>query len=347
MKIFYGVQGTGNGHISRARAINKHLRANSNIEVTYLFSGRDKNAYFDMEEFDDWDCKSGLTFVTERGKVNIVKTMLQNKIRTFLSYVKNLDLSGYDLVLCDFEPITAWAARRQKVPCIGLGHQAAFNFDIPVEGDSFITRNIMRWFAPTALQLGLHWHHFGHPILPPIVDLGDHKPVITKNKILVYLNFESPNDVIPLLKAHPNKTFFYYGEFDQPQRIDNIELRPLSKDGFKKDLADCEGVISNAGFELTSEALQLGKKILVKPLSGQMEQLSNALALRQLGLGSSMSQLDSAAIAHWLNQDDFSSAQYPDVAKAIVDWLLNGHHNDIPSLARRLWEQSTVPKYQS
>jgi uncharacterized protein (TIGR00661 family) len=44
-------------------------------------------------------------------------------------------------------------------------------------------------------------------------------------------------------------------------------------------------VICGAGFELAGESLQLGKKLLVKPLKGQFEQLSNALALEKASTG--------------------------------------------------------------
>jgi uncharacterized protein (TIGR00661 family) len=61
-------------------------------------------------------------------------------------------------------------------------------------------------------------------------------------------------------------------------------------------LYDCAGVISNAGFELASECLQLGKKILAKPLHVQMEQISNATALKQLGYGQTMTDIEPAVL---------------------------------------------------
>ena len=62
----------------------------------------------------------------------------------------------------------------------------------------------------------------------------------------------------------------------------HIQINPLSHSEFHAHLLDAEGVISNAGFELASECLHLGKKLLVKPLAGQFEQLSNALALQAM-----------------------------------------------------------------
>jgi predicted glycosyltransferase len=107
--------------------------------------------------------------------------------------------------------------------------------------------------------------------------------------------------------------------------------------GFLKDLKDCSGVISNAGFELASEALQLGKKILVKPLAGQIEQISNALAILNLGIGRVMKHLDSRQMAEWLALPPRQSVLYPDTARLLALWVESGHWEDIERLARQAW----------
>ena len=50
MKILFGVQGTGNGHISRSRTLARALRVRG-LAVDYLFSGRPADGYFEMAEF--------------------------------------------------------------------------------------------------------------------------------------------------------------------------------------------------------------------------------------------------------------------------------------------------------
>ncbi len=133
MKIFYGVQGTGNGHIARARAMCRALK-NNGIEADFLFSGRDKEKYFSMEEFGSYQTRRGLTFATHNGKVSYLKTCLNNSILHFSREVKELDLRGYDLVLNDFEPVSAWAAKRQGIPSISISHQNAFRYSVPLKG---------------------------------------------------------------------------------------------------------------------------------------------------------------------------------------------------------------------
>ena len=50
MRILYGVQATGQGHISRARAMAEAFEP-LGVEVCWLFSGRPRGRLFDMEPF--------------------------------------------------------------------------------------------------------------------------------------------------------------------------------------------------------------------------------------------------------------------------------------------------------
>lgn len=343
MRIFYGVQGTGNGHITRARVMAKELYA-AGIDVTFQFTGRPADKYFDMDVFNGYQSRTGLTFHTEKGQVNYLKTALDAKPITFVKDIKSLDLSGYDLVISDFEPVTAWAAKNRKIPVLGIGHQYAFNHKIPREGSDPIADLVMKSFAPADVGVGLHWHHFGQPILPPIIDTPETPKNIIKNKIIVYLPFEDQNEVIQLLSPFENFDFHVYAPEPVPSKFNHITCNPLSRDGFQKDLYDCAGIISNAGFELASESLQLGKKILAKPLHAQMEQISNAAALQQLGYGHVMHDLDSAAVEHWLYDDHAIHITYPNIAKVLVQWIQNGMPEMDTDFIEAVW--STVEVLQ-
>jgi uncharacterized protein (TIGR00661 family) len=201
-----------------------------------------------------------LTFNTDKGHVNYLKTALDAKPINFIKDVTSLKLTDYDLVISDFEPVTAWAAKSQKKPVLGIGHQYAYNHDIPRVGADPIANQVMKYFAPADRWVGLHWHHFGQPILPPIIDTPETPKSIIKNKIIVYLPFEDQQEVIKLLSPFENFEFYIYAPEVVESKFDHIICNPLSRPGFQKDLFDSAGIISNAGFELASEALQLGKK---------------------------------------------------------------------------------------
>ncbi len=341
MKIFYGVQGTGNGHITRARVMAKELSA-AGIDVHFQFTGRPADKYFDMEVFNGYQSRTGLTFNTEKGQVNYLKTARDAKPITFVRDVKSLDLSGYDLVISDFEPVTAWAAKSRKIPVLGIGHQYAFNHKIPREGSDPIAAQVMKYFAPADVGIGLHWHHFGQPILPPIIDTPETPKNIIKNKIVVYLPFEDQNEIIRLLSPFRNFDFHLYSPEPVPSTFEHIICNPLSRDGFQKDLYDCAGIISNAGFELASEALQLGKKILAKPLHAQMEQISNAAALQQLGYGHIMHDMSSSVIEHWLHNNRAVHITYPNIAKVLVQWIQDGMPKMDTDFIENVWDTVNV-----
>lgn len=324
MRVLYGVQATGNGHISRARAMGKYLKAGG-VEVDFLFSGRPADQLFDMQQFGEYRVKAGLTFVTEQGKLNYLKTALQAKPVELWRDIRELDCSAYDLILTDFEPITAWAARQQKKRSVAFGHQYAFLHQIPKAHATLLSHSIFKFFAPAQQQIGLHWHHFNQAVLPPIVDLEPAVNTADPDKVLVYLPFEDQQQVILWLKPLTGFQFYLYGPGLSKMQLGHIQCSGPCVDDFKRDLQQSSAVISNAGFELISEALQLQKRILVKALQGQMEQQSNALALTQLQLGQSSHNLNTQIISDWLTSPlQQNKVQYPNVASALADWIRAG-----------------------
>ena len=340
MRIFYGVQGTGNGHITRARAIAPKLRA-AGAEVTWLFTGRPRDAFFEMEVFGAFEWRAGLTFQTRQGQVHYLRTALGNDLVRFVQDIRSLDLGGYDRVITDFEPVTAWAARRQGIPTVGIGHQYAFALDIPKAGVDWLGAQVLQWFAPASVGLGVHWHHFNAAILPPIIETRLPDLPVQADKILVYLPFEAIADIVRLLQPFTAYRFHVYHP-GGPVPVSgkrHIAIKGPSRQGFQADLADCSGVICNAGFELPSEALHHGKKLLVKPLHRQMEQLSNALGLKTLQLGAVMQELEPLTVATWLAQEPVTPMGFPDVEGAVADWLLRGDLTVDPAWIASLWER--------
>ncbi|OIQ24297.1 MJ1255/VC2487 family glycosyltransferase [uncultured Vibrio sp.] len=350
MKILYGVQGTGNGHIARARAMSQALKGRG-IDVDYLFSGRDAEKYFSMQEFGQYQTRKGLTFESENGQVSYLKTVKNNNLVGLYQEVAQLDLTDYDLVLNDFEPITAWAAKKQNKTCISISHQNAFRHSVPLKGANWIDKRLIHHFAPSDYAIGLHWYHFEQQILPPIVHSINYAPdsdEAQKNFILVYLPFENSNEICNLLFRFASYQFVcFHPGVNKVETIENVELRPLCHESFQSHLHRCNGVIANGGFELPSEALTLGKKLLLKPLSGQFEQQSNVATLDGLGLASSMEFLDASKVRVWLDEKPGERVVYPNVAQAIAEWVHNGKWDTQEQLCRSLWEKVDFPSYVS
>jgi len=340
LRILYGVQGTGNGHISRSREIIRYLKADGH-DVKVVLSGRDPELLWDMDVFEPFVAMEGLTFSTRRGRLHYIETARRLNLLRFYADIRSFDARGVDVVITDFEPLTARIARRNRLPSIGIGHQYAFRYKIPIAGFDPAAVYVIRNFAPADYCLGLHWHHFNQPILPPVVPM--HLPVESPalaNQILVYLPFEEIEDIRQMLAPFETYSFFIYHQLPAARDEGHLHLRTFSRQGFLKDLAESGGVITNAGFELASEALHLGKKILVKPLARQMEQMSNAKALAHLKLGTVMKQLDPVSVDEFLAGQSAPVVQYPDVARMIADWVGAGNWRDVEGLSHRAWAQA-------
>ena len=160
MKILYGVQGTGQGHISRARAMAAALSSHP-VDVTWLFSGRPRDGLFDMDIFGEFEYRRGLSFTTRAGRLRYWETAINNNLPQFLREARELDLSSYEVLVCDYEPVLARAAKRQGRKLVGIGHQYAFGPETPKAGATWLQQKIMRRFAPVTLPIGLHWHPYG------------------------------------------------------------------------------------------------------------------------------------------------------------------------------------------
>jgi len=338
MKILYGVQTTGNGHLVRSASIIAALREKGHSIYT-LMSGDSEKTIKHPESYSPFEFRRGLTFITQGGRIRYLDTVRQLHLLRFYRDIRSFRAEDYDLVITDYEPLSARIAKRNKIPSIGVGHLYAFAHPVPVPRYDPLGITIMRRFAPADTPLGLHWHHFHSPIMPPTIpediysrENRDH------SKILVYFPFENPERIGEFLRSFREHTFHIYTPgLSAPSDEGNLLWRTVSRQNFVDDLSDCGGVMCNAGFSLISEALHLGRKVLAKPVSGQVEQKANALALLRLGLGSVMHGLDRDAVRNWLRLPPPEPQNYPDVLPRIAEWIHSGPWDRPEELAERLW----------
>ena len=105
MKILYCVQLTGNGHVTRANELIPEFKKVAKVDV--LTSGNQNS--LEIREKVNFKFR-GLSFVFgSRGGVDIFKTILNLRPFTFIKDVFNIQVRNYDLIINDFEPVSAWA----------------------------------------------------------------------------------------------------------------------------------------------------------------------------------------------------------------------------------------------
>lgn len=302
MKILYGIQGTGNGHISKASTIYPVLKEVSN-DVDVLISG---NNYSLQPCFPVKYASDGISFKTINGRISYSKTLRNINLFRFFSNMKSIPFKSYDLIVSDFDPLSAYGAKRNKIPSIQISHQASFlSPKTPrPKNKNIIAEWILKYFAPTDHYIGLHFNNYDDTISGPIIKESILKSVIIEgDHITIYLPWYELDDLSYLFNKVKDVNFHIFTkEVCSKTKKNNITFFPIDEQMFTKSMSSSKGVICNAGFETPSEALFLGKRLIVIPLNGQYEQLCNAIALEKMGIGSvhHLNELSEQKIYNWL-----------------------------------------------
>lgn len=284
MKILYAVQATGNGHISRAMELLPYLKNYGEVDI--FLSG--DNSTLELNHPVKYRSKGLSLFYTCKGNLDYKKTFLAFAPIRIRKEMRELPVEKYDLVLNDFECITALACTHKKIPSVNFGHQASFqsaNSPRPEE-KSLVGEWILKNYAKASFYVGLHFRQYDNFILPPVIknEINNANPE-DKGHITVYL--PSYCEAIMEKYFHELKDFrfdIFSRETKSKKQSRNICFLPVDKDLFNQSLITCHGIITGAGFETPAEALKLGKKLMVMPIKGQYEQACNAAALQQLGI---------------------------------------------------------------
>lgn len=324
MKIFYAVQATGNGHISRAMEILPHLEQYGEVDI--FLSGA--NSTLQLNAPVKYRSKGVSFFYSNSGGLNYMDTIRRFDPMRVLREVKDLPVEKYDLVINDFECITSLACAHKKIPSVNFGHQASFQsakVPRPVKKD-VIGEWVLHNYARASQYIGLHFNCYDHFILPPVIkkEIREAEPQ-DKGHITVYL--PSYNDEVVCSYFSQLKDFrfeVFSKEIKHPVLKNNILLTPVNKEGFNTSMINCKAIITSAGFETPAEALFLGKKLLAIPIIGQYEQLCNAAALKQMGVHciDAVDRNFIPAFENWMNDEKKIILPSNHSTESIISYLM-------------------------
>lgn len=325
MKVLYAIQGTGNGHLSRARDIIPIL-LKKDLELDILLSGT--QADIDIPYPIKYQFK-GLSFIFgKKGGVDLWKTYIRANSKRLQKEIKSLPIDDYDLIINDFEPVSAWACKLKNKPCISVSHQAAVlmkGSPKPRKPDP-LGRLILRRYAPTTKQYGFHFSNFNPSIFTPVIREDVRKAKVeVKNHYSVYLPSYSDAKILKILSKVPNATWEVFSKHNkQIVTSGNVTIKPITNEAFIESMATSLGVLCGAGFETPAEALFLNKKLLVIPMKGQYEQQCNAAALKKLGVPvmRSLKKKHLNHIKNWIVNDAKVVVDYPNITEDIIDTVL-------------------------
>lgn len=284
MKILYAVQATGNGHISRAMELLPYLQHYGKVD---LFLSGD-NSSLELDVPVKYRSKGLSLYYNCRGGLDYWQIAKAFQLPRLKKEIRELPVEKYQLVINDFEYITAAACAKKKIPSVNFGHQASFQSAHTPRPEK---RNgagewVLKNYAKASRYIGLHFKQYDDFIFPPVIkkEILDAEPA-DHRYITVYLPSFCEQQLKDLLLPLTGTRFeVFCRDTTKPYSLRNLHFLPVEKNRFNKSLIHCTGIITGAGFETPAEALHLGKKLMCIPIRGQYEQQCNAAALQEMGV---------------------------------------------------------------
>ena len=283
MKIFYAIQATGNGHLSRAVELYPYLKKYG--EVDFLLSGSNANLNCNLPI--KYKSKGLSLFYKYSGGLDYLK-ILRSLSLSIISDAKSLPLEEYDLIINDFDFVTSLACSLKNIHCVHFGHQASFQSKKtprPFKKD-ILGNFILEKFVKSRTHIGLHFQNYDHHIYNPIIkeDILKASP-INDGHITVYLPQYAIQKLEPQFLKQPSFHFeVFTKEVNSITCKNNITYFPINNEQFTSSLIRCYGIVTAGGFETPAEAMYLNKKVLSIPILRHYEQACNAAALEKLGV---------------------------------------------------------------
>ncbi len=324
MRILYAIQGTGNGHISRARDIIPLLEKRGELDI--LISGTDSEV--DLGYPVKFQFKGlGFTF-GKKGGIDLLATYKKSNLRRLFKEINELPVEEYDLVINDFEPVSAWACKAKNKKCVSLSHQAAvINKKSPKpEKNDLVGKAILNHYAPVTVSYGFHFNAYDKNIYTPVIRKQIRNAVpARKPHYTVYLPAYDDKRIINVLQEIKNIQWEVFSKHTKKEfKSGKVHVRPIDNQKFIESFINCTGMLCGAGFETPAEAMYLNKKLLVIPMKGQYEQQCNAAALKDIGIPviKSLKKKHIEKLQQWTDSPQMISASYPDITDEIINTIL-------------------------
>ncbi len=329
MKILYAIQGTGNGHLSRARDIIPLLQQKGELDILVSGTQADVELPYPVKyKF------KGLSFIFgKNGGVDLIETYKKSNLKQLYKEIKSLPIEEYDLVINDFEPVSAWACKMKHKDCIGLSHQAAvINKKSPKpRNKDIVGKAILHNYAPVTVAYGFHFGAYDKNIFTPVIrNQIRNAKAEDKKHYTVYLPAYSDARIIKVLSEIKNINWQVFSKHSKKEyKEKNIHIRPVNNDDFIESLISCTGILCGAGFETPAEALYLKKKLMAIPMKGQYEQQCNAAALKTMGVPviKTLKKKHLEKIKDWVDGIQFIAVNYSNSTERIINMIIKKYAN--------------------
>ncbi len=329
-KILWGVCGIGNGHTFRQLPLIEYF----SIENDIVIFGYGESYNFYKKKFENHPRVSvekvavpflagnaqGLDFEATAKRVD--KDIDYQGINAAAMAAAQARIGKPDLVVSDYEPVSAQYAYAYGAPLVTIDQQSKYlsgDFPAGLNAQCF-NDEIMRlhmFFPKAEKRLACSFFKVARnpmaaedvDIVPPV--LGDRitgmvrHPGEDRKSILVYLSAQQGlsqglEEMRDVFEKFPDIEFHLFSKRPVESSISNLRQYQHGDSRFFSRLQNCSAIITTAGHTLLSEAMHLGIPVYSMPLP-IYEQQMNAHVIHENGFGVSHPCLDEKVLRDFID----------------------------------------------
>lgn len=324
MKILYAFQGTGNGHVSRAMEIIPALQPYAKIDVLVSGTKSDLKLPYNIKyQYEGLSYQLG-----KNGGIDLGSSFRQASTKSLFRDIRKVPINEYDLIINDFEPITAWACLLKNKISVSLSHQNAVLAPESPKPTKKDLKGILalKYYAPCKLNYGFHFQSYNNHIHTPVISQEIRESnLINGEHVTVYLPSYNEEYLLKFFAAYPHINWeIFSNACPIVRKYGHIRILPLEKSSFIQSMSSSYAILCGAGFETPAEAMFLGKRLAVIPTDHQYEQACNAAALAELGVTvfRNLSQVAHTEIISWLHTPPALKINYANHTDAVINKVL-------------------------
>jgi uncharacterized protein (TIGR00661 family) len=314
MKVMFTVQGEGRGHMTQAMALREMLDRQGHQVVAVLVGANQTRALpvFFEQAFDipvRQIPSPGFSLRNNRA-ISLPSSAAQflcglPSFRRGLAVIdETIKAARPDLIINFLEPLMGAfnLLKPHSTPVLAVGHQFMIEHPSFVQVQEFRfqrfgMRQYVRLAGARSARLALSFYHAPDIperrmfVIPPILrqQLFELQPDSAGGHLLVYLiNHGYAAQILRWHDRYPDIPIHCF--YDKPgvpaeEYFDEkLAFHRIHGEKFLRLMASCRGVACPAGFESVSEAVYLGKPLLMVPVEKHLEQYLNGCDAEKAGL---------------------------------------------------------------
>lgn len=323
--ILWGICGIGGGHVFRQIPLIEHFAKANNIMIFAYGTAYDvmKQRYGKSDNVKVQGVavpyivgnKDGLDFAASAAHPANKKINFEEINIRAMAAAESF-IGKPDLVISDYEPVSAKYAYMHDAPLVTIDQQSKYligDFPANLNNTGYIdeVQRLNMFFPKARARIACSFFNVAAregakekvTLMPPVFRSVIEKlerQKSEKTSILVYFsaqNFggQTMEDVVELFRDCSQAHFVLYGDGSERKirgRLPaNVVMGVESNEGFLQDLSTAHGILSTAGHGLLSEAMYLGIPVLALPLP-LYEQQMNAKVIADNAFGMASAHLN-------------------------------------------------------